>query len=89
MGRYYNPADATSIQSTGARHLIIGSHAFLIGQLQPNESLGLHLDRGIFKQMPDVTRGSEFDEFNKQIESGTVKFIGIYAVPSDDPGWGG
>lgn len=83
MGRYFNPANETAAVKAGGRRLRIASHAALVEQLKPGESLGIFLDRFIFTQIADVTDPREFQEFWRQAEDGDVLLLGFFAMPSE------
>jgi len=87
MGRYFNPATKEAIVAKGGRRLGCGPHSEVVANLKPGEKLGWHLDRGRFKQVPDVTEPEEFKEFDRQVNSGDVLPLGFYAIPDDAFQW--
>lgn len=82
MGRYFNPPTPQAIEEAGGRVLPSSrDHAKLVSLLNPDERLGIRLDRIAFKQMADVTEPDEFTEFMSQVNAGIVLLLNFYAMP--------
>lgn len=83
MGRYFNPATKESIEQAGGRYIPRGLHSDMIAELAEGERLAWHLDRVMFKQVPDVTDPDEYREFGQQVAAGQIISLGFYAIPHD------
>ncbi len=82
MGYYINPPQI--LPEIGRRLDITVSYNHLIDELQDDELLFIHLDRGMFQNAAYLFRREEFEEFEEfssQIDG--LVFLGYYAVNKD------
>jgi hypothetical protein len=85
MGKYFNPANKEALDAAGRNLIKQDSFADYKKLLQAGEVLVGLFDRGIFKNAPVLPDEAEYEEFMKQVRSGTLKWLGFFAVLENHP----
>ena len=82
MGRFFNPAEESALESVGRKLTSVQSYASAIQMLNPGEELVRLYDRGMFKFAPFLPNEKEYEEFQGPCRRGLARPLGFYAVPS-------
>ena len=81
MGTYFNPT--SEVQNVG-RQIAGSTYQSLVDQLEEGEYLiGLY-DRIMFKNAPWLYAEEEYQEFERQVNSGKIFFEGFFAISEAD-----
>ena len=80
MGIYFNPQDGVKV----GRPLNGRAYVELRTELKEGEYLFGLYDRYMFKNAPWLFDQQEFDEFDRQVRQGTIKFEGFFAIPESE-----